>query len=216
MNPAIPIILILVLAAVALYLVNARERRYAERLQDAASALGLRFEKHGPSLAKVPFARLLVRRIWPRRTASYSIRGTLEGVDLWFLEYHQVRSTGHSSHVRKISAVAFPLGGARVPELHMRPERLHDRLFQRLGFPDIDFEHSPEFSNAYAVRGPEEDAIRRLFRPEVLHFFTENRSWSVDTAGDWAVVKRGRRRVKPDEFHQFLTDAARIRGFLVQ
>jgi hypothetical protein len=215
MVPWLPVITALVIAGGAITFARLREQRQTEGLRDAAAALGLRFEGRGPSLRELPFGRLFRPRGPFRRGVRRSIRGRLDGIELWFFEYPEVRSTGKTTHVQQVPAVAFPLEGARIPVLHLRPERFMDRVIQNFGRSDIDFDNHPDFSRAYVVRGDEEDAVRRIFNPETVYFFERNRGWMVDAADGWLLVRR-RRRVPSQELHEFLRNASRIRSLLVR
>jgi hypothetical protein len=57
------------------------------------------------------------------------------------------------------------------PKFALGPEGWFSRLGQMLGMQDLDFPESPEFSNAYRLRGPDESSIRQLFTPEIREFF---------------------------------------------
>ena len=108
---------------------------------------------------------------------------------------------------------AFRLS-ADLPRFSMCPEGILDKIGERFGMQDIDFETDQEFSRDYRLRGKEEAAIRELFRPLVLKFFTQEIGWYLEGGAGWLLIyqateKKGP-RVAPQDLSAFLQQTRRI------
>ena len=68
-------------------------------------------------------------------------------------------------------------------EFRLEPVSSLDRLALWLDWQNVYFADHPLFSNRYWVCGPSGEAVRRAFRPEVLHFFAPRPGWWVEVLG---------------------------------
>ncbi len=72
----------------------------------------------------------------------------------------------------------------RIPTFVLSQETGMDRLAERLGAQDIDFEDFPGFSGNFLLQGPDETEIRTFFKPELLHLHEENPDIFGESRGD--------------------------------
>ena len=101
--------------------------------------------------------------------------------------------------------------GRQLPAFQLRPEHLFHKIGAALGFDDIDFDDHPQFSKAYLLRSPQEQAVRDLFNNDVLDFFgTIDKKVCVEADGEWLVMYRQSRRVKADQLAAFLEESFEI------
>jgi hypothetical protein len=68
-------------------------------------------------------------------------------------------------------------------EFRLEPVGSLDLLGLWFGWQDVGFGDDLPFSNRYWVCGPSGEAVRRAFRPEVLHFFAQRPGWWVEVLG---------------------------------
>lgn len=65
-----------------------------------------------------------------------------------------------------------------IPEFMVESEGLFDKIFDKVislrGRRDIDFKEFNKFSNNMILSGPNEDAVRQFFTPELIQFFERN------------------------------------------
>jgi len=102
--------------------------------------------------------------------------GTTEGVETLVFDFfrHSIPSTSDSA-ARYLVAV-FTQWTWAIPDFRISPSTMLDTLKALMGFSQITFESRPEVSIHYTLHGPDEAAIRALFRPEALEFFASHPS----------------------------------------
>jgi hypothetical protein len=71
-----------------------------------------------------------------------------------------------------------------LPLFQLEPENFLHRLASKMGYQDIDFTSDPYFSNAYLLRGEQEDRIRQLFNKELRNFFYHRKKLSAEGNGN--------------------------------
>jgi len=209
---------ILVTIGAAAYLAYVNEKKRTAALFDVATRMGFTFEA---KVAKEALPTLGPFHLFKRgrnHKARNLMRGRSEGADAIVLDYQYTTGGGKNSHTHVQTVVLYPGIGteARLPEFTLGPEHWWDRIGQVFGYQDIDFESSPEFSDRYLLRGPDESAIRAAFGSNVLGFFAQNQGWSVESAGGSLAVYRAGRRPKPEEMQPFIAETAAVRRALVR
>ncbi len=102
--------------------------------------------------------------------------GTTEGVEtLVFVYFHHSTLTTNASAARYLVAV-FIQWTWDIPDLRISPSTILDKFKALVGFTPITFQSRPAVSIHYTLYGPDEAAIRALFRPDVLEFFASHPS----------------------------------------
>ncbi len=102
--------------------------------------------------------------------------------------------------------------GMRLPAFRLGPEGLLGKIGGSLGFQDIDFHSNPEFSKLYILKGDDERAVRRLFSPEVLHFYQRQKRVHSAGKGDKLVFFTGQAGgewflTEPEKMAEFIENA---------
>jgi hypothetical protein len=212
MNNLFPILIFggfgaLVVGLIVLSVVMERKRR--QKLALVADQLGLTFEpdKKSPATLGVAGCKLLSRG--HARRAYNRMRGTVEDVDMLLFDYQFTTGSGKNSSTHSQTVAAFTFPGRTLPAFELHPEHFFNRIGAALGFDDIDFDTHPEFSKRYNLTGTDESAVRDLFTSAVLGYFEDQgeQHWSIEGFGHWLIVYRPGRRLKPDDWPQFMTDA---------
>lgn len=195
-----------VLVALVLLAQRRADRQRAEAMRRFALSRGFDYleKPEKPALDTHLFKRGSGRRARNRLTRA-DAAGELTLFDWRYAEHH-----GNHSHVENQTVAVFRRSGRAVPEFEMRPENLMHKVAGLFGGKDIDFDHRPEFSSKFVLRGPDEPAIRRHFGPALLAFLEKNPGWSVETKGDAIVVYRAGKRPSMDDLPGFVEDATRI------
>ena len=208
----------LALAGGIVYIAYVAEQKRSAALADVALRMGFNFE------AKVPKERLatlgpfhLFKRGHSRKARNL-MRGKSGDAEVVVLDYQYTTGGGKNSHTHNQTVAIYPGAGsaAALPEFTLAPEHWWDKVGQVLGYRDIDFEASEEFSKHYLLRGPDETAIRAAFGMDTLGFFAQNQGWSVESAGGALAVYRGDKRAKPEEMQPFVAETANVRRALAR
>jgi hypothetical protein len=95
-----------------------------------------------------------------------------------------------------------------LPPFVLGPENLFHKAGGLLGYHDIDFDSSPEFSAKYLLRSKQAEAnVRDLFTPSVRAFFEQRQPVTVEGSEGGVLIYRSGRRAKPEELRAVVEDA---------
>jgi hypothetical protein len=205
-----------------LSLVNRGRRR--KEIGEVASRLGMQYSPEDDGFRRELFFMYpLFQRGHPdARKASNFLRGVRNGMDVVLFDYSYTTQHGigrgfefkPSGVIKNYSRYSQSVAAIRLrekvlPQFEMSPEGLVQKVGALMGMQDIDFESHPEFSRRYRLRGKSEEAVRRVFTPQVLGYFSQAPGWSLEANGEWLVCYRGR-QMAPDELDTFLEETTRI------
>jgi hypothetical protein len=138
-------------------------RRRREALEQYCLMRGYRFEAGRPGgEATLANGFPLFRKGRHRRWGA-TITGRIGGSSFTAFEYSYVTGGGRSSSRHHLAAVLWEFESAELPQFTLVPERVLNRLAQRFGAQDFDFEEDPLFSRSFQLQGDDETAVRRLF-----------------------------------------------------
>ena len=190
------IIVGIVVVVIGVY-VKARRRR--EALESVALQLGWAFDTNSKEALTEHDGLGLFSSLASRSYSSVVNLLKVTSVDCWVFEHVDTAPRPDTQGRRVTTVASFRLGVKCLPRFSLSPET----VFQQLGLSgrDIDFASHPFFSAAYflhAGKGEDEQAVRALFPPAVLDFFTGEGGWSVEGASDRLLVYRARQVVKPE------------------
>ena len=145
------------------------------------------------------------------RQASNVLRIPREGSAVTVFDYQYTVGAGrHQTTVVQTVAHMAP-AGLSLPPFVLSPERFVHKVGGLLGYHDIDFDSSPEFSKRYLLRSKEaETTVRDLFTPSVRLFFEQREPLTVEGFEGGLVVYRQGRRVAPEDLVTFVEDAQAI------
>ncbi len=209
MNPGasdfLPIVLaFLVLTGIGIWIVQLYEKRRSLVLAALAKELGFDF------ISRETLAELGGIQEFPlfgrghRRRVKNVLRLHGGKARITVFDYQYTTGGGKNSHTHRFTVLAFGSQALTLPEFTLVPENFLHRLGAALGFEDIDFEDSPEFSDAYALQGPDESALRKFFDPAMRETFLERKGISIQARLDEFLMIH-RRRLPPDQISTFIT-----------
>ncbi|MCH7726235.1 MAG: hypothetical protein IH991_07130 [Planctomycetes bacterium] len=200
-----------VVAIIVLILLVARAgRKRREAIKTVADELGLPFFPTGDKSLIDHLSRFHLFSQGQSRKIINMIHGDTEAMDVAIFDYRYTVSSGQHSSTHSQTVVCFQSDELNLPEFSMRPEGFFHKIGGMFGYKDIDFESHATFSKAYLLRGPDEAAIRELFREEMLSHFETQKRVCVEGAGNTLVFYRAGRRVKPDEIHSLMEEGFQV------
>jgi hypothetical protein len=149
------------------------------------------------------------------RKWTHTLTGSKNGVPFIVYEYKWVTGSGKHSSTHHIHGIIWERDDASFPKFQLSPEGWFSKLGQLFGSHDIDFEDSPEFSDAYRLRGGDEAAIRQLFTPEIRRFFAATPDQCVTGGGRFLFWWKGGHLPPVEQLDEWLEkgDHARRRFF---
>ena len=144
------------------------------------------------------------------RTVENLLRGRAGGLDVSVFDYSYSTGGGKSRHTWRQTVLAFEIDDVDLPTFSLRPETVFHKIGQWFGYQDIDFETHPRFSNSYLLRGANEDAVRALFRDDVLEYYEDNAGVCTEGHGGRLVYFRSEHRTDPTQVRPFLEEGFRV------
>jgi len=132
------------------------------------------------------------------------IRGTVKDSKAAVFDYEYTTGGGKNRHTHHFTVLQVNLAGSPLPNFSLRPEHAFDKIGDKIGYKDIDFESFPEFSKGYFLRGKDEMDVRRLFGARLISFFETNPKLCMEGDGGTLIVHRSKGRLKPEEIRPFV------------
>jgi hypothetical protein len=155
--------------------------------------------------------------IGPRRAFNL-IKGTFEDTDAFIFDYHYQSNTPSMISWRTNTSqtvIAFKIcrkDGFQLPQFTCTQERFYHIFANVFSLKDIDFEQYPEFSEAYRLIGEDADSIRKIFNETVIRQLEAviKQRWHVDAAGEWLLIHRYNKIIKPKDCPRFLSECTTL------
>ena len=147
------------------------------------------------------------------RKAKNVMRGQVDGQAVVLFDYQYTESAGQHSQTFRYTVAVLKDGARGVPDFRLTLENVLHKIGQWFGYQDIDFPDDPEFSRKYLLRGPDEEAVRDTFTPELRHFLMSALAWHVEVKGGHLLAHQGS-RCPPERCPEFLADVFRLQGYL--
>ena len=212
MEETIIIILIIslfvALAGVLVWFGKKQEKLRSQDIRSMAKRLGFTHEERVDRALVDTRDYNLFNKGGSKKVKNYLSKESRHGITQYY-DYSYVVSTGQSTQIHHHSIVNFRMDGMNVPRFRLLPENLFDKIGEAFGRQDIDFDDNPEFSDMFALRGPDEDKIRRVFSYPVTRALQNHKGLCIEAGGDEMMIYR-RKRLKSDEIEGFLKDASEI------
>lgn len=202
-------VLLFIVAIVAFFLVL--ERKRTAKMEAAARALGYSFR----GKATAEDRKLTAGSALTSVGRGHHLRNITEvpaagGVGMTLFDFSY--SVGHGKHSRHYSQTVARIDSERLqlPQFDLRPEGIMAKIAQSLGFRDIDLPEWPTFSKRYALRGPDEAAVRQIFTAPVVQYCEAQRGLWISGNGHALWIHRENRRAKPEDLGGFVDHAREV------
>ena len=75
-----------------------------------------------------------------------------------------------------------------IPSFALEKEQFYDKILQRVGMKDIEFENDPEFSKKELVQGSNEEATKEFLNDALRAFILENSDYHVESTGSKLLI----------------------------
>lgn len=136
----------------------------------------------------------------------YNIIEFVDGdVKLYVFDYKYDRRSQNSKKTFRQTILFINSKKLGLPDFSMKPEHLFHRFGQWLNLSqDIDFDHYPEFSKQYYLKGPHENFIRYTFNENVLEFFNNEKGWSMEGLNYFFLFYKESKLIRIDYLRDFI------------
>lgn len=191
------------------------EKQRREQLQEAAEQMGLTFYRDGDSILHTRLSKFKLFNIGRSRKIKNVIMGDSGEVKIAILDYQYTTGSGKNSSTHMMTIASIQSDQLHCPPFTMRTEGMFDKIGSALGFQDIDFDEYPEFSRMFVLQSPDETGTRNFFQEALIRFFENKKGISVEAESGMMFFYRPRKRVKPAELKDLLSEAYEVYGHMV-
>jgi hypothetical protein len=191
--------------ALVLWAMHAEKKRVAA-MRDFATGLGLDFFESGHDELFTRLARFQLFNSGRSRTTKNVILGKTDITSIAIFDYRYTTGSGKNQSTHRQTVVAMESESLDLPSFTLRPENLFDRVGSALGFQDIDFDHHPQFSKSFVLKGPNEAAIREFFDAKILDFFADKPGICFEGAKDMFIYYRAGKTQAANDLRKYLEE----------
>ncbi len=102
-----------------------------------------------------------------------------------------------------------------LPVFVLDREDIITSIYNWAGFSDINFKDSPDFSRRFHLSGNDDNAIRKLFSPELIYFFESHPVFHIESNGSHVLIKGKDRLSSIQEIKLILSFAEDLYALLI-
>ncbi|MCA9292426.1 MAG: hypothetical protein KDA20_01280 [Phycisphaerales bacterium] len=207
---AIPAFLVAAIASAII-----AERRRKQELRAVAERLGLSYaDKDDAALAPLRSATKLFDRGSARRFTSI-MHGRIEDLSVYIFDYAYTTGTGEETQRHRQTMAAIFAEQSRAPKFELRPERVFHKVASFFGYEDIDVSDHPAFSRMFHLKGDDAQSVLNAFPTETCDRLMQAGKMCIESTGQWVIVYRPDKRLKPHEIDGFLREAFELTTLFV-
>ncbi|QDU94448.1 hypothetical protein [Lignipirellula cremea] len=211
----LPFILVAIgVGALIFYGIRAEKKR-KEAVAQIASDLGLIYYEQGHDSLQQALESFELFNTGRSRRITNMIYGDTESEQVGVFDYTYRTGSGKNSSTHNQTVVFIQSPQLELTGFSMSPENFLHRIATAFGYTDINFDTHPLFSKAFLLRGADEEAVRRTFKPSLLEFFEARKGVSVEGNGNRLIFFRAGHRIKPADFVELMNEGLQVyRQFL--
>jgi hypothetical protein len=183
--------------------------RRSRQLADVAGALGLDFAAAGDRQALNPFDGLRLFTRGEATAARNLLHGTTDRLEVVVVDQHAWDRTACApAAVTEQTVICFGSDDLRLPDFTLEPRHPFERPTL------VNRADRPGFDRLYSLRGTDPEALRRLFRDDVLDFCVAHPGLALEGHAGRLAVYRPDRAVAPDRLRAFLEEGFAVFSLL--
>lgn len=206
--PGIILLVALILVAVWYY-----EKKRSAALEAVAGALNFSFSLKGDASLPAKHQHFHLFAKGHSKKTRNVMRGKSGALEVTIMDYKYTVGSGRSSNTYAQTVIAVK-SDLDLPAFNLGPEYLFHKIGSVFGYQDIDFNTHPDFSRQYLLRGPDEEAVRKFFDPELLEFFEKREGISVEAMGNEFIYYAKNKKTAPKDIQASLQDAINLYGLI--
>jgi hypothetical protein len=208
------IIFLLLAVGLFLYLDRRAERIRQAQLRLAAVTLGVNYVSNSDPVLKETLTCFDHSEDLTAGTFFKIHRGRRGNIDTHLFDHRFVSFLGRSRRSHTETMAMLVLEGPELPCFSLNPRGLLDKVNGRPKPREITFPENPEFTRRSILQGDDEEAIRQVFKPEVVAFFEAHPELAVSCSCDHLLVYQPSKRVAPENLHDFLENTLSVLNLL--
>jgi hypothetical protein len=177
-------------------------------LREFAARRGFSFSANGRHILSAEYFRFPLFKRGRARGVRNVFTGQYDGADFTFFDYWYKSSDMSHNYL----VAVFPTDN-RIPDFELRHESIPDKIREKLGQKEIDFEADPEFSEKYHLSGTRAEAVQGLFRKDlrsVLTYMDRSKLDGMEGGGHWLVLYRWNADYMSRRSEKYVADMSRF------
>ena len=151
-----------------------------------------------------------------QRTWTNIFRRQVDSLGVIFCDYRYTVGSGKNSTTWQQTVILFCSPSINAPRFEIKPEGWLNKVGELIGFQDIDFVESPEFSKKYVLTGSDEAAIRDFLRPGILQLLVGFKNLCLEVRPGSMMFWFDRKRISPAEFNVVFEQAFSVYTAITQ
>ena len=208
------VVLFLLIIILIVWISNASGKKRAKALNHVASSLNLEFKDIADNSMMALFREfaLFSNAVYP--LGSGVMVGAFKEIYIIIADY-KFRVSG-TRLIPAQTIIIINSDSLQLPSFTLQPERLVQKINLAVGYEkiDIDFDSHPDFSKRYLLQGPDEEKIRKFFKPEIIAYFEQHSRLCAEGDGNALLVFKQEHIVPPEEFRSFINKALELYDLL--
>jgi hypothetical protein len=190
------------------------EKKRTEAMRQASLRLGFEFFPKGDPIFYNEMSVFHLFQQGHSRILKNLLKGSISDADVAVFDYRFTIGGGKNQHTKNQTVAWFRSARLNLPGFTLGPENLLHKVGAMFGYQDIDFEHNPDFSKRFLLRGQDETRIRMLFNDSVLRFFEQKHPVCTEGGRNHFIFYRSSRQVKTEDMSSFIEEAKRALNLL--
>lgn len=208
---------VIILMIILFVISRLQEKKRKEELNRVSRKAGFSYSLKPPKDLLVTLEHFALLKKGHSRRAYNVLEGKWDGVKWVVFDYNYTEGSGKNSRTYRQTVAYADVERVKLPRFYLAPETFFHKIGQVFGLKDIDFERNPEFSKEYLLRGSDEEAVRKLFNPGVLHFFEKkNMDAYVQGEGSKCIYYKSNKRIAPHQFCAFLAEVSEVARMIMR
>lgn len=107
----------------------------------------------------------------------------------------------------------LPDGAAGIRDFQLTPKTFFDKLVGFFTHNSIEIEDAGQFTSRCKLSGPNPDALRETFHPDLTSYLGRDGGWFIEAVDGQLLLDR-QGRLTPDKCPGLVTDALELRDLL--
>ena len=177
-------------------------------LTEFAARRGFSFSANGRHILSAEYFRLPLFKRGRARGVRNVFTGQYNEVDFTLFDYWYKSSDMSQNYL----VAVFPTV-LNIPDFELRYESIPDKIREKLGQKEIDFEADPEFSEKYHLSGTRAADVQEFFREDlrsVLRHMDKSKLDGVEGGGHWLLFYQWNADYMSRRSEKYVADMSRF------
>ena len=177
-------------------------------LTEFAAKRGLSFSAHGRHIMSADYFRFPLFQRGRARGVRNVFTGQFARFDFTLFDYWYKNSDMSHNYLVTVFPTIYS-----IPDFELRHASIPDKIREKFGKNDIDFDADPEFSGRYHLLGAHETAVQDFFREDLRRILThmdDSDLGGIEGGGHWLVFYQWNANYMSRKSEKYIADISRF------